>query len=450
MSKVRFPDGVIVLDEAVEEDYVPTMDEIEEYAEWLGMDLKNDREFFWIAEKGLKTPLPAPWKPCESEDKKRFYFNFQTCESVWDHPIDESMRALYQSETAKRETKQLEGGVEDTKYEPTTKEVEEDAGCMGPDLEAENDPICQQPCVTVNSSIPQRPVLIIETPGRNTTGLFIILHGAGGSCNCFNDLAYYWATQLPHVKFVLPTGPVCGVRRLSTWFGKNIETNQFCNYSSTWFEILSYIETERQAHSLPLSRVVLLGYSAGALMASWVAMNLPSPCGGVVLLSGSACSNRLQEPQMAPGIQSTPIMYLSGSADVQVPPSCIRRSVESLKRKGFTNVASHESPGLGHEYDEGWTKLILEFLYAILLRDPGTAEEAQYEELHSDIRYLNLNRSTQVAMKGHDTQSTTNALDANSPALQKGCSMVCIYCGRRHDAGIIHQCSSSRRAQRIA
>jgi len=176
--------------------------------------------------------------------------------------------------------------VEDTKYEPTTqesedvgclgmdlqaeKEIEEDVGCLGMDREAEKDSLYQKPCVTVKSSIPQRPVLSIETPGHSITGLFIILHGAGGSCNCFKDLAHEWATELPHVKFVLPTAPVCAVRRLATWFGSSANTKQYCNYGCTWSEILSFIETERQTHSLPLSRVVLLGFSAGALMASWI------------------------------------------------------------------------------------------------------------------------------------------------------------------------------------
>eukprot|EP00913_Durusdinium_trenchii_P016878 g15868.t1 len=55
-------------------------------------DLEKDRDLFWIARAGLKAPLPAPWKPCESEDGEIFYFNFETGESVWDHPCDEHYR----------------------------------------------------------------------------------------------------------------------------------------------------------------------------------------------------------------------------------------------------------------------------------------------------------------------------------------------------------------------
>ncbi|CAE7483879.1 Cep164 [Symbiodinium sp. CCMP2456] len=66
-----------LLDEHIDPDYQPS-EKVEEYAEWLGMDLEKDRDLFWIARAGLKAPLPAPWKPCESEDGEIFYFNFET------------------------------------------------------------------------------------------------------------------------------------------------------------------------------------------------------------------------------------------------------------------------------------------------------------------------------------------------------------------------------------
>ena len=34
------------------------MEEIEEYAKYLGMDMKEDRDLFYIAKEGLKAPLP--------------------------------------------------------------------------------------------------------------------------------------------------------------------------------------------------------------------------------------------------------------------------------------------------------------------------------------------------------------------------------------------------------
>ena len=61
-------DGFEFMEEELDDDYNPTNDEIEEYARFLGMDVKYDQELFFIAKEGLKAPLPSNWKPCKSPD----------------------------------------------------------------------------------------------------------------------------------------------------------------------------------------------------------------------------------------------------------------------------------------------------------------------------------------------------------------------------------------------
>ncbi|CAK0854548.1 unnamed protein product, partial [Prorocentrum cordatum] len=39
-----------------------TQEEIEEYAEFLGIDLDTERHLLWIARQGVAEPPPAPWK----------------------------------------------------------------------------------------------------------------------------------------------------------------------------------------------------------------------------------------------------------------------------------------------------------------------------------------------------------------------------------------------------
>lgn len=93
----------VVLDEVVDEDYEPSAQEITEYAEWLGMDPAQDQDLYWIARDGLKAPLPAAWKPCQSGDGNVFYFNFETGESVWEHPCDEHYRRVYRRAKMRRD-----------------------------------------------------------------------------------------------------------------------------------------------------------------------------------------------------------------------------------------------------------------------------------------------------------------------------------------------------------
>ena len=41
-------DGIFILDEKSGEEFEPTQEEIENYAEWLGMDKVEHKELFWI------------------------------------------------------------------------------------------------------------------------------------------------------------------------------------------------------------------------------------------------------------------------------------------------------------------------------------------------------------------------------------------------------------------
>eukprot|EP00903_Cladosiphon_okamuranus_P011775 g11068.t1 len=96
----------IVLEEEIDQNYVPSEEEVREYAKWLGMELGDDGDLFWIAKEGLKAPLPENWKPCKTVDTDEiYYFNFATGESTWDHPCDEYYRKLYEEEKKKKMTK---------------------------------------------------------------------------------------------------------------------------------------------------------------------------------------------------------------------------------------------------------------------------------------------------------------------------------------------------------
>ena len=53
------------------------------------------------APQGLVTPLPEGWKPCAAPSGELYYFNFDTGESVWEHPGDEYYRNLVDIERAK-------------------------------------------------------------------------------------------------------------------------------------------------------------------------------------------------------------------------------------------------------------------------------------------------------------------------------------------------------------
>jgi len=86
--------GVIVLDQ--EDHRIPNEEEVLEYAEYLGIDLDREKDLLWIAREGVTAPVPAPWKACTENGDDIFYFNFETGDSIWDHPSDEHYKKLLQ------------------------------------------------------------------------------------------------------------------------------------------------------------------------------------------------------------------------------------------------------------------------------------------------------------------------------------------------------------------
>mmetsp|Transcript_94365 Transcript_94365/g.246231 ORF Transcript_94365/g.246231 Transcript_94365/m.246231 type:complete len:331 (+) Transcript_94365:188-1180(+) len=93
---------VVVLD--TDEPRVPSEDEVKEYGAFLGIDVENEPHLMWIAWEGVAAAVPTPWKACHNLDAENedevFYFNFETAESVWDHPCDEKYRTMVEKARA--------------------------------------------------------------------------------------------------------------------------------------------------------------------------------------------------------------------------------------------------------------------------------------------------------------------------------------------------------------
>ena len=114
----------IVLEEEIDPNYVPSEDEVLEYAKWLGMDLVKDKDLYWVAREGLMAPLPKNWKPCKTKDTEDiYYFNFSTGESTWDHPCDGYYKRLYEEEKKKKEVTMKESN--DSHRQEAKRSVEE-------------------------------------------------------------------------------------------------------------------------------------------------------------------------------------------------------------------------------------------------------------------------------------------------------------------------------------
>lgn len=92
---------VTVLEDNEDCERCPTEEEVIEYAQFLEIDPDTEPHLLWIAREGVVAPIPHPWKACTEGGDDVFYFNFETGESVWDHPSDEMYKQMVDDERIK-------------------------------------------------------------------------------------------------------------------------------------------------------------------------------------------------------------------------------------------------------------------------------------------------------------------------------------------------------------
>ncbi|KFR03117.1 Centrosomal protein of 164 kDa, partial [Nipponia nippon] len=99
-SMVRIGDQLI-LEEDYDETYIPSEQEIHDFAREIGIDPEKEPELIWLAREGIVAPLPPEWKPCQDITGDIYYFNFANGQSTWDHPCDDRYRELVVQEREK-------------------------------------------------------------------------------------------------------------------------------------------------------------------------------------------------------------------------------------------------------------------------------------------------------------------------------------------------------------
>ncbi|NWH27403.1 CE164 protein, partial [Grus americana] len=99
-AMVRIGDQLI-LEEDYDETYIPSEQEIQDFAREIGIDPEKEPELIWLAREGIVAPLPPEWKPCQDITGDIYYFNFANGQSTWDHPCDDHYRELVIQEREK-------------------------------------------------------------------------------------------------------------------------------------------------------------------------------------------------------------------------------------------------------------------------------------------------------------------------------------------------------------
>ena len=221
------------------------------------------------------------------------------------------------------------------------------------------------------------------------TALVIVSHGLGDSANGWVDTIHqYISPKLPHVRFVLPTAPeqpvtVNGGMPSNSWY--DIEAlgraaasraHEKCKgIDISEKTILSLIEQHRKprtqaakdagALDIPLSKVVLMGFSQGAALSLYTGLRMSDRLGGIVAMSGylplAPSFSSVNE-----NVKSTPVLFCHGDEDTVVPIEWAKDAEANVKRLGVKQTQFRMIEGMAHGAEMEELDIIVSFLKSVL------------------------------------------------------------------------------------
>lgn len=187
--------------------------------------------------------------------------------------------------------------------------------------------------------------------GGAPDSLVVFLHGWGADGNDLIALADEWASALPRTRFASPHAPeVCDENPAGRqWFslGARAPEALLRGAENAARGIDRFLDDELARLGLDESRLALVGFSQGAMMALHVALRRPRAVAAVVGYSGAL----IGPETLADAIRARPFVFLAhGDADPVVPPGSLPAAVAALAALDVP-VRWHLERGVGHGID---------------------------------------------------------------------------------------------------
>lgn len=187
--------------------------------------------------------------------------------------------------------------------------------------------------------------------------LVVFLHGLGADGRDLIDIGREWQPWLPDAAFVAPHAPdpyeeaPVGRQWFSLTFRDPGETWRGVNQAAP--ALNAFLDQELARHGLPASKLALVGFSQGAMMALHVGLRRETAPAGIVGYSGLVVLEAGKGPEsLAAAIRSKPpVLLVHGDRDDVVPTEMLFFSKEMLAAAGIS-CQWHLSRGLAHGIDE--------------------------------------------------------------------------------------------------
>jgi phospholipase/carboxylesterase len=203
------------------------------------------------------------------------------------------------------------------------------------------------------------------TAQGEATALVVFLHGYGADGADLLGLSDVLGPHLPGVAFVAPDAPdrCAGGGFGFQWFpiprfDGSTEAMAEAGIEASAADLNAFLDARLAEEGLAPDRLVLVGFSQGAMMSLHVAPRRAKPVAGVVAISG-----RLLRPEalVAEARVRPPVLIMHGDQDPVVPFGELARAGDALVAAGFP-VYAHVMKGTGHGIAPDGLSVALQFI----------------------------------------------------------------------------------------
>jgi len=209
-----------------------------------------------------------------------------------------------------------------------------------------------------------QPLETAGAPLESARGAVVLVHGRGATARSILQMA----TAFPQadVAYLAPQAA------RNTWypnpFTAPVESNE-PGRTSGLQAISTAIETVVEA-GIPRSKIMLLGFSQGACLASEYVARNPERYGGVAVLSGGLIGETI-DPRVYDGdLDGTPVFLGCSDVDPHIPAERVHETATVFERLN-ANVTTRLYEGMGHGVNKDERTFVAEMIDALL---DGTKE----------------------------------------------------------------------------
>jgi phospholipase/carboxylesterase len=194
--------------------------------------------------------------------------------------------------------------------------------------------------------------------------LVVFLHGYGADGKDLIEIGRQWRSWLPDAAFVAPNAPEpCSMSAMGRqWFPlTNRRADEHEGADERWVGVVkarpaldAFLDAELARHGLDESRLSLVGFSQGTMMALHTGLRRKRAPASIVGYSGVLIGPEHLDEAVARDVRGAPppILLVHGDQDPVIPLEALFVSSEELAKAEIPNQW-HLSIGIGHGIDNG-------------------------------------------------------------------------------------------------